>query len=109
MFLPGEFRGQKSLVGYSPWGGRVGHDRATNTFTFFPFQSKYIQYATHCIGTEGALENQAQGPRFTTVLRDVIPGHTDSRQGELNGSSLAMAVLVFPLSILKLSKMLLEY
>ena len=24
---------QRSLVGYSPWGGRVGHDRAQSTFT----------------------------------------------------------------------------
>ena len=23
---PGEFHGQKSLVGYSPWGHRVGHN-----------------------------------------------------------------------------------
>ena len=23
---PGEFHGQRSLVGYSPWGHRVGHD-----------------------------------------------------------------------------------
>ena len=28
-FLPGEFHGQRSLVGYSPWG----HHWATNTFT----------------------------------------------------------------------------
>ena len=27
-FLPGEFHGQRSLAGYSPWGGRVGHDWA---------------------------------------------------------------------------------
>ena len=26
-FLPGESHGQRSLVGYSPWGQRVGHDR----------------------------------------------------------------------------------
>ena len=26
VFLPGEFHGQRSLVGYSPWGHRVGHD-----------------------------------------------------------------------------------
>ena len=32
--LPGEFRGQKSLAGYSPWGGTVGHDWAANTFIF---------------------------------------------------------------------------
>ena len=24
--LPGEFHGQRSLVGYSPWGHRVRHD-----------------------------------------------------------------------------------
>ena len=30
LFLPGEFRGQRSLVGYSPWGCKsVGHDLAT--------------------------------------------------------------------------------
>ena len=41
LFLPGEFHGQKSLVGYSPWGRRVGHDwtTATNTVTFL--QAKY--------------------------------------------------------------------
>ena len=33
VFLPGEFHGQRSLVGYSPWGRRVGHDWVTNTFT----------------------------------------------------------------------------
>ena len=27
VFLPGEFHGQRSLVGYSPLSGRVGHDR----------------------------------------------------------------------------------
>ena len=27
VFLPGEFHGQRSLAGYSPWGSkRVGHD-----------------------------------------------------------------------------------
>ena len=26
VFLPGESHGQKSLVGYSPRGGRVGHN-----------------------------------------------------------------------------------
>ena len=26
VFLPGEFYGQRILVGYRPWGGRVGHD-----------------------------------------------------------------------------------
>ena len=26
VFLPGEFHGQRSLVGYSPWSHRVRHD-----------------------------------------------------------------------------------
>ena len=29
VFLPGEFHGQRSLAGYSPWGCRVGHDTHT--------------------------------------------------------------------------------
>ena len=30
LFLPGKFHGQRSLVGYSPWGHRrVRHDLAT--------------------------------------------------------------------------------
>ena len=29
VFMPGKFHGQRSLVGYSPWGCRVGHDWAT--------------------------------------------------------------------------------
>ena len=34
VFLPGESHGQRSLVGYSPWGSqRVGHDGTTNTHT----------------------------------------------------------------------------
>ena len=29
VFLPGKFHGQRSVVGYSPWGRRVEQDRAT--------------------------------------------------------------------------------
>ena len=31
--LPGKSQGQRSLVGYSPWGRRVRHDWATHTTT----------------------------------------------------------------------------
>ena len=34
VFLPGEFHGQRRLVGYSAWSRRAGHDWATSTFTF---------------------------------------------------------------------------
>ena len=30
LLLPGKFHGWRSLVGYSPWGCRVGHDWATS-------------------------------------------------------------------------------
>ena len=33
VYWPGEFHGQRSLMGYSPWGHRVGQDWATLTFT----------------------------------------------------------------------------
>ena len=31
-FLPGEFHGQRSLAGYSPWGCRVEHNWVTNIY-----------------------------------------------------------------------------
>ena len=35
VIFPGEFHGQRSLVGYSPWSHkRAGHDWVTSTFTF---------------------------------------------------------------------------
>ena len=34
VFLPGEFHEQRSLVGYTPWGCRVGYDWVTNILTF---------------------------------------------------------------------------
>ena len=37
-FLPGEFCGQRSLAGCSPWDHRVGHDIATSLpFLSFPY------------------------------------------------------------------------
>ena len=36
VFFPRKSHGQRNLVGYSPWGCRVGHDWATNTLSF-PF------------------------------------------------------------------------
>ena len=34
VLLPGECHGTEEPSGYSPWGHRVGYDRATNKFTF---------------------------------------------------------------------------
>ena len=41
--LLGEFHGQRSLVGYSPWGlQRVSYDRATNTFILSLFSPNCV-------------------------------------------------------------------
>ena len=42
VFLSGEFHGQRSLVSYSPWGRRVGHDWPTNTHYLLSFTSLYF-------------------------------------------------------------------
>ena len=34
VFSPGEFLGERRPTGYSPWGHRVGHNWATNAYTF---------------------------------------------------------------------------
>ena len=41
-FWNGEFHRQRSLVGYSPWGHRVGHKWATATFNLFQLWISYI-------------------------------------------------------------------
>jgi len=43
VFLPGEFHGQRSLAGYSPWDRRVEYDWATN---FYFFQDLYAEVLT---------------------------------------------------------------
>ena len=41
IFSPGEFHGERSLAGYSPWGRRVGHDWVTNTLIFLGLSIGY--------------------------------------------------------------------
>ena len=43
VFLPGEFHGQRSLVGYSLWGHTVRHDGVTNPFIFLLKQLCYFR------------------------------------------------------------------
>ena len=46
VFLPGEFHGQGSLMGYNPWGFRVRHDLATNTHSLNGLLTlRYLQFA----------------------------------------------------------------
>ena len=48
VFLPGKSHGQRSLVGYSPWGcKRVGHDLATKQYMCI-YIFKYIYESLCC-------------------------------------------------------------
>ena len=39
---PGKSHGRRSLVGYSPWGRRVGHDWTTSPSSFLIFHCVYV-------------------------------------------------------------------
>ena len=54
VFLPGEFHGQRSLVGYSPRDRRVGHDWATNTCKFLLLATESMSFLDGSDGEESA-------------------------------------------------------
>ena len=65
MFLPGEFHGYKSLVGYSPWSRRVSHDLETKWYTsktikllysYNKYQTELNQVKTQKIHSERMLK-----------------------------------------------------
>ena len=59
VFLPRRAHRQRSLAGYSQWGCRVWHDRATNAFTFiFP----YPRHCSRCRGYRGEQSGQKSLP-----------------------------------------------
>ena len=68
VFLHGEFHEQKNLVGHSPWGRRVRHDSATNSFTFI-----YTYIYIDRVGGQKYLLNE--GGRLDGGLR---VGHSSS-------------------------------
>ena len=53
VFRPGEFHGQRSLVGSSPWDHRVRHDWVTNTFTFLYWEVLHLR--TRCQPARGGV------------------------------------------------------
>ena len=64
VFLPEKSHGQRSLEGYSPWGCRVGHDWATNTFTF---HGLYVYFAA-LVGFRMGPQPHTNGRRVQCVL-----------------------------------------
>ena len=64
VFLPGKSHGQKSLVGYSPWDHRVGHDRAT-------------ECVCACTHTHTQMHDQSTESRKLALCEDVRQGFTE--------------------------------
>ena len=64
--LPAEFHGQRSLVGYSPWGHRVGHSWVINTTTCPPRQSSHSRWSNSILESEPETNasRQARSPAF---------------------------------------------
>jgi len=77
VFLPGEFHGLWSLVGYSPWGSqKVGQNWVTTTFTFYIYNKPY----------EVSLENISTPPFTDRALKRVnflsrVTWHTTAHCG----------------------------
>ena len=54
VLLPGKSHGQRSIVGYSPWGRRVGHDWATSLSAFSKFfPNMLVLSQLYCGGKSG--------------------------------------------------------
>ena len=85
VLLPGESHGGRSLVGYSPWGRRVGHDWATSLSlsVLFEYHSVY-----------GGLDGKASA--YNAGDPGSIPGLGRS-PGEGNGNPLQYSCLKNPM------------
>ena len=59
VFLPGEFHGQRSLVGYSPWASRVRHNWEIELYHAH-INSKGVQHTNACKGWEFPTKGWAQ-------------------------------------------------
>ena len=76
VFLPGKSHGQRSLVGCSPWGLRVGHDWVTwlSLFTFTHWRRKWQP-------TPVFLPGESQG--WGSMVGCHLWGHTESDMTEV--------------------------
>ena len=75
IFLSGEFHGQRSLVGYSPWGHRVRSDWVTNTFTLMVYlenvnHSHQKQWSLRSCLSDGSFMNRVSVHIQGTVYKE---------------------------------------
>ena len=72
VFLPGEFHGQSSRTGYSPWGHRVRYDGATFTPRVNSYQGAKIPHAMlHSVATKKNFFNGEENDYGALEPRDI--------------------------------------
>ena len=109
VFLPGEFQGQRTLTGYSPWSFRVGHDGATNRHvcigkkhTLNIYRSQYLYYQRSLLGYSPWDHKESDTTEWlNTLYRLKIPWHFN--KAPLSFSHAKKIVLLYNASISQLS------
>ena len=74
VFLPGEFHGQRSLVAYSPWGHRAGHDWETNTHIWYVWKNKCILFQKTMLGEDFKAGKQPWNISHLPVHEQLLKG-----------------------------------
>ena len=79
VFLPGEFRGQRSLVGYNPWDHKESDTTEQLTFSLFTFANPLVRDTGH----SQVAPVVANTPAKAGDIRDVgsVPGSGRSPGG----------------------------
>ena len=71
VFLPGEFHGRKSLVGYSPWGGKES-DTTGWLSLFREPRTHTLQHShTHTQSEKASLQNGRKYLQIVYPIRDL--------------------------------------
>ena len=85
VLFPGKSHGQRSLVGYSPWGRRVGHNWATSLHfrprVRSPQATDYWQSVSNCAAQQDVSRGQASeaSSAFTAAPHYLLSRKTSSR------------------------------
>ena len=88
VFLPGKFHGQKSLVGYSPWGFKRGTTEGLNNDEKIRDGNLFFKLRTGSVQTS----EEASSEKLESAERNTYPGWCLSlvwvkREGETQYSS----------------------
>ena len=95
VFLPGEFHGQRSLVGYSPWGCWVEQDWATNQQLLCKqdlyCRDLFILWLCWVLGLPGSVVKNLLAMQETWV-RSLVQGRSSGEGNATHSSTLAWRI-----------------